>query len=200
MDASDEDADRAKGVIVDTLPQREGRSPALETAVLRADFQGRLDALRAAAREWGVRPDHPEGMFLSAMIGTQVGFVDIALSLAESLDAVVRAAHATAEEELARQRVVTQQTRMTLDRASTVVRAFEDDSRAVIAKVEADKAAAIEGFLRDAMPQIVRAVREGVAIRERRHNAVVAWRSTLVAGAVMVGLVLAGYLWGAWSR
>ncbi len=55
---------------MDTLPDRPEQPVALGTAALRADLQARLDALRAAARDWGVRPDHPEGIFIGTMIGT----------------------------------------------------------------------------------------------------------------------------------
>ncbi len=184
---------------MDSLPGRPEQPVALGTAALRADFQARLDALHQAAREWGVRPDHPEGIFVGTMIGTQAGFVEVALQLGEALDAVVRKAHATAEEELARQRVVTQQTRMMLDRASTVIRAFEEESQTVVKKVEADKDAAIEGFVKSIIPQMVRGVRESLVIRERRHNAFVAWRQTVGIGFLMIGLVVGGYVWASWS-
>jgi hypothetical protein len=79
-------------------PGRPGQSIALATAPIKADFQARLRNLRDAANDWGVRPDHPEGLFISAMIVTQEGFADLAMSFAEAMDAIVSKAAATAED------------------------------------------------------------------------------------------------------
>src|SRR5260370_37639854 len=110
MDAGDEATACRAGVTMDTVPGRPAKPVALETAPIRSDFQSRLQALRDAAKAWGVLPDHPEGVFVSTMIGTQAGFAELALSLAEALRDVGVEARATAVEGLGRQRVVAYQT------------------------------------------------------------------------------------------
>jgi hypothetical protein len=184
---------------MNAVPGRPAQPVALETASMRAEFQARLEALREAAEAWGVRSDHPEGRFVSTMIGSQAGFVDVALSLAEALHQVVQEARATAEEELARQRVVTERTRQTLAKASGVIENLDRGARLAIEKIEVEKIEVLTRLVNDILPEMTRGVREALVIRERRYNHDLEWRRALGVGAVMVGLLLAGYFWGTWS-
>jgi hypothetical protein len=184
---------------MNAVPGRPAQPVALETASMRADFQARLEALREAAEAWGVRPDHPEGRFVSTMIGTQAGFMDVALSLAESLRHVVQEARATAEEELARQRVVTERTRQTLTKASGLIENLDRGARLAIEKIEVEKTEVLTQLVKEILPDMTRGVREALVIRERRYNHDLEWRRALGVGAVMLGLVLAGYIWGTWA-
>jgi hypothetical protein len=168
-------------------------------AELRARFAEQLAAVEAAAREWGVRPDYPEAIFISSMIGTQGGFADIALSVAEALDAVVREARATAVEELARQRVVTEETRYALGEASAAVANMKNGAKVAIQQIEAEKTAAMTKLINSIVPEMVRGVREAVVIKERRYNHAVEWMRGLGIGALMLSLVLGGFIWGTWS-
>jgi hypothetical protein len=178
---------------------RPAQPVALEAASLRADFQARLETLREAAEAWGVRPDHPEGWFVSTMIGTQEGFAELAVSLAAVLFDVVKEARATAEEELARQRVVTERTRQTLSKASGVIENLDKGARSAIEKIEVEKTEVLTQLVRDILPDMTRGVREALVIRERRYNHDREWMRALCIGALMVGLVLTGYAWGTWS-
>src|ERR1700733_5777554 len=137
---------------MNALPGRPAQPAALETASLRADFQARLQALRDAAQAWGLQPNHPEGVFISTMVGTQSGFADLALSLAEELHAVVLQARATAVEELARQRVVTEETRYALGEASAAVANMKNGAKVAIQQIEAEKAAAMTKLIRSIVP------------------------------------------------
>jgi hypothetical protein len=173
------------------------RSP--DFAELRARFAEQLASVEAAAREWGVRPDYPEAIFISSMIGTQGGFADIALSVAEALDGVVREARATATEELARQRVVTEETRYALGEASAAVANMKNGAKVAIQQIEAEKTAAMTKLITSIVPEMVRGVREAVVIKERRYNHAVEWMRGLGIGALMLSLVLGGFVWGTWS-
>jgi hypothetical protein len=184
---------------MDTLPGRPAQPVALETAPLRADFQAQLQALRDAAEAWGVRPDHPEGHFVSTMIGTQAGFVNVALALAEALNNVVQGARAAAEDELAKQRVVTERTRQTLTKASGIIENLDRSARHAIEKIEVEKTEVLTQLVREILPDMTRGVREALVIRERRYNHEREWVRALCIGGLMVGLVLGGYLWGTWS-
>jgi hypothetical protein len=199
MDAGDQASSCDQGLSMDKLPERPAKPAALETAPMRADFQDRLQALREAAKTWGVQPDHPEGVFVSTMIGTQTGFAELALSLGEALYAIVREARATAEDELARQRVVTQQTRMMLDKASCAILGMEEGARLAIERIEIEKNQAVSGFLDSIVPDMVRGVRQALVIRERRYNHEAEWARAVGLGMLMLGLVLFGYGWGTWS-
>lgn len=180
-------------------PGRPAAPVALEAVSIRADFKARLDALREAAETWGVRPDHPEGRFISTMIGTQAGFADLAMSLAEALHDVVKEARATAEEELARQRVVTERTRQALTRASGVVDNLDKSGRSAIDRIEVEKTEMLAQLVKDILPEMARGVREALVIRERRYNHDREWGRALCIGGVMLGLVAAGYVWGTWA-
>ena len=199
VDAGDQATARPEELIMDTLPERPAKPVALETAPIRADFQERLQALRDAARDWGLQPDHPEGVFVSTMIGTQAGFAELALSLAEALRDVVIEARATAEEELARQRVVTHETRIALEEARGAIENMERGARGAIQNLEVEKEKVTAQLIDRIVPDMIRGTRDALVIREHRHNRNVEWARALGAGALMLGLVLLGYGWGTWS-
>jgi hypothetical protein len=188
LDAGDQAAARAEGLIMDTLPERPAKPVALETARFRADFQGRLQALRDAARDWGVQPDHPEGVFVSAMIATQAGFGELALALAEELHGVVYDARATAEEELARQRVITHRTKLALD-----------DARGAVQNLELEKERVTAQLVDRIVPDMIRGTREALVIHARRRSLDAEIGRLIGVGALMLGLVLFGYVWATWS-
>jgi hypothetical protein len=184
---------------MNAVPGRPAQPVALEAASARAGFQARLDALREAAEEWGVRPDHPEGRFISTMIGTQAGFGELALTLAEALDGMVKEARATAEDELARQRVITERTRHALSQASAVIENLETGTRLAVERIEVEKTEVLTQMVKDILPEMTRGVREALVIRERRYNHEREWRRAIGIGALMISLVFAGYLWGTWG-
>jgi hypothetical protein len=177
----------------------DGPQSCLDLSELRARFAERQAELETAARDWGVRPEYPEGVFISTMIGTQAGFAEVALSVGDSLFAIVERAKAAAEDELARQRVVTERTRQTLSKASGVIENLDKATRSAIEKIEVEKTEVLTQLVRDILPDMTRGVREALVIRERRYNHDREWMRALCIGALMVGLVLTGYAWGTWS-
>jgi hypothetical protein len=172
---------------------------ALETASMRADFQTRLQALRDAAQAWGVQPNHPEGLFVSTMIGTQSGFAELALSLAESLHAIVQDARAGAEDELAKQKAVTERTRQTLVKASGVIENLDRGAQQAIEKIEVDKTRVLKQLVQDILPEMTRGLRDVLVIKQRRYNHNLEFLRALCLGVLMVGMMLTGYFWGTWS-
>ncbi|WP_158744956.1 hypothetical protein [Acidisphaera sp. L21] len=179
--------------------QLAGPQRPLDLSELRSRFADRLEAVETAARDWGVRPEYPEGVFISTMIGTQAGFAEVALAIGDTLLTIVERAKATAEDELAKQRVVTERTRQTLTKASGVIENLDRSARHAIEKIEIEKTAVLTQLVRDILPDMTRGVREALVIRERRYNHEREWVRALCIGGLMVGLVLSGYLWGTWS-
>jgi hypothetical protein len=177
----------------------DGPQSCLDLSELRARFAERLAAVETAARDWGVRPEYPEGVFISTMIGTQAGFAEVALSVGDALFAIVERAKAAAEDELARQRVVTERTRQTLTKASGLIENLDKGARHAIENIEVEKTEVLTQLVRDMLPDMTRGVREALVIRERRYNHEREWMRALCIGALMVGLVLTGYAWGTWS-
>jgi hypothetical protein len=143
---------------MNALSGRPAELAALETASLRADFQARLQALREAAQAWGIQPNHPEGIFVSTMIGTQSGFAELALSLAEALNNIVQNVRASAEDELAKQRVVTERTRQTLAKANGVIENLDRGARRAIEQIEVDKTKVLTQLVKDILPDMTRGV------------------------------------------
>lgn len=184
---------------MNTIPGRPAKPVALETALIRADFQERLQALRDAAAKWGVRPDHSEGVFVSTMIGTQAGFAELALSLGEALHASVLNARATAEEELARQRVVLEETRIALQELRGAQADMEESGRLALEKLDLEKTKVTTQLVDRIVPDMIRGVKEAIVIRERRYNHTVEFNRALGIGAIILALVILGYVWGTWS-
>ncbi len=199
MDAGNQAASCSEAVTMDTIPGQLASRPSLDTAPIRADFQNLLGSLREAAREWGVRPDHPEGVFISTMIGTQAGFAELALSTAEALHATVAEARATAEEELARQRVATAETRVVLQNARDAIAAMETGGQGAIRKLEIEQATVTTKLINCIVPDMIKGVRHALVIKQHRYNHYVEWARGLGIGALMLGLVVSGYVWGTWS-
>jgi hypothetical protein len=173
--------------------------PPLDLAEMRSRFADRLAAVETAARDWGVRPEYPEGIFISTMIGTQAGFAEVALGVADALMVVVERAKAAGEDELARQRVMTERTRQTLAKASGVIENLDRGARQAIEKIEVDKTAVLTQLVKDILPDMTRGVREALVIKQRRYNHNLEFVRALCLGVLMLGLVLTGYVWGTWS-
>ena len=184
MDAPDHSAAGPDGLAVS-----EGRSlDALlkgEMAVkLRAGFEERLRVLREAADDWGVKPDHPEGAFVSAMIGTQVGFVDVALSFAEGLAAAIADARAMAQESAEQQARATAATQAALGLAREAARVLDVEKVRVTTEMVAKVA-----------PALVEGVRHALVIKEQRFNRNMEWTRAALVGAAIFALVIGGYTW-----
>jgi hypothetical protein len=180
-------------------PAYDAPQPPLDVSELRTRFADRLAAVETAARDWGVRPEYPEGVFISTMIGTQAGFAEVALSVGDALLTIVERAKAAGEDELARQRVVTERTRQTLTKANGVIENLDRGARLAIEKIEVEKTEVLTQLVRDILPDMTRGVRDALVIRERRYNHEREWVRGLCIGAMMLGLVLTGYIWGTWS-
>ncbi|WP_159013275.1 hypothetical protein [Acidisoma sp. S159] len=166
---------------------------------MRSRFADRLAAVETAARDWGVRPEYPEGVFISTMISTQAGFAEVALGVGDALLAIVERAKAAGEDELARQRVMTERTRQTLVKASGVIENLDKGARQAIDKIEVDKTVVLTQLVKDILPDMTRGVREALVIKQRRYNHNLEFVRALCLGVLMVGLVVTGYVWGTWS-
>ena len=143
-----------------------------------------LGARVEAADDWGVKPDHPEGAFVSAMIGTQVGFVDVALSFAEGLAAAVADARVMAQESVEQQRKATTATQNALGLARQAAHVLEAEKVRVTTEMVAKVA-----------PQLVEGVRHALVIKEQRFNRNQEWKRAVLTGTAIFGLVIGGYTW-----
>ena len=160
-------------------------APATELAAqLRTDFEERLKALRDAATTWGVKAHHPEAAFISAMIATQEGFVEVALSLASGLESIIADARVMAEESAARQRKATAAAQDALGLARQAAHVLEAEKVRVTTEMVAKVA-----------PQLVEGVRHALVIKEQRFNRNMEWTRAALMGASIFALVIGGYTW-----
>ena len=158
---------------------------ATEMAIqFRAGFEERLRALREAAKTWGVRSHSPEGAFISTMVGTQEGFVEVALGLASSLESVIADARAMAIESAEQQRKATAATQDALGLARQAAHVLEAEKVRVTTEMVATVA-----------PQLVEGVRHALVIKEQRFNRNLEWKRAALTGAAIFALVIGGYIW-----
>ena len=153
-------------------------------AQLRAGFEERLRALREAAKTWGVRSHSPEGAFISTMVGTQEGFVEVALGLASGLEAVIADARTMAIESAEQQRKATAATQDALGLARQAAHVLETEKVRVTSEMVAKVA-----------PQLVEGVRHALVIKEQRFNRNMEWTRAVLMGAAIFALVIGGYTW-----
>ena len=151
---------------------------------LRAGFEERLRALREAAKTWGVRSHSPEGAFISTMVGTQEGFVEVALGLASGLEAVIADARTMAIESAEQQRKATAATQDALGLARQAAHVLETEKVRVTSEMVAKVA-----------PQLVEGVRYALVIKEQRFNRNMEWTRAALIGAAIFALVIGGYTW-----
>jgi hypothetical protein len=95
---------------------------------------------------------------------------------------------AVAQDELARQRIAIQETKLALE-----------ESHAAIAQLTIEKEKLTKHLISDIVPDVIRGVRQAVVIKETRYNRNVEWARACGAVAAALGLVLFGYCWGVWS-
>jgi hypothetical protein len=171
-----------------TTPSLPTHTPSLDTAPLRAAFQAKLEALKDAAKSWGVQPEHAEGVFISTMIGTQEGFAELAVGLVDGLQLVLDEARRLAQMELERQRTALKETQIALNTAKFAASQMELEKERVTTKLIAQ-----------VVPDMIKATKTALVIREQRFNRNIEWSRAMGTGTFMLGLVLFGYVWGTWS-
>lgn len=171
-------------------PARAGTTPdagSLETEAAQAarELEGVVRQTEVAAREWGVRPDHLEGRFVSALLAALTWLGRLIRAAVADMKASAREHRAAAAVELEKLRVANEATLNVLDQA-----------RVALAGSEVQREKAVGRFVETIAPQVVEAIKEAVVIRERRHNQRVQWGRAAGIATVAGGLLLGGFVWG----
>ena len=169
-------ADALAGQAVETEAARAARE--LAEVVRRTEI---------AAREWGVRPDHLEGRFVSALLGCLTWLGRIMQATVSDLKASSKETRAAVETELETLRTASKTALRVLQQAETA-----------LASSDVQRQMAVGKFVETIAPQMVKVVGEAVVIRERRYNHRVHWGRAAGIAAVVGGLLLGGYVWGSW--
>ena len=158
-------------------------APVLSSDPVRSweDFAAVRERVETAAREWGLRPNHPEGQFVSALMGA-----------IEWTGRVIETARAdfkdTAALELARAKQITKAAEAALGQARTAQIALQCEQENLVYRM-----------MKEVMPLFVTKLCETLAQREKTWNGGLRPRRYVVTGLLTLGLFLGGYAVCAWQ-
>ena len=162
----------------------------VETEAARATVE--LDRLvqqtLVAAREWGVRPDHLEGRFISMLLTTLTSLGLLTKAAAAQSQAASREHAVAAAAELEG-----------LQAANRVAVALQAQAQSALASSEVKVDQVVSKFVMSVAPEIVKQISGAVVLRERRYNQSALWGRAAAIAAVACCLVLGGYAWRAWT-
>ncbi len=164
-----------------------GQSVETEAAKAARELEQVVQQTEIAARDWGVRPDHLEGRFVSALLGCLTWLGRIMQATVADLKASGQDARAAAAAELE-----------TLRNASKAALRVLQQAETALASSDVQRQMAVEKFVETIAPQIVKVVGSAVVIRERRYNWTVHWGRAAGIATVAGGLLFGGYVWGSW--
>jgi hypothetical protein len=173
-------------------PALAGATPAVadvdtETAKAARELAEVVRQTELAAREWGVRPDHLEGRFVSALLGCLTWLGRIMQAALSDMKASAKDTRAAATAELETLRTASKTALRVLQQAETA-----------LAGSDVQRQMAVGKFVETVTPQLVKAIGEAVVIRERRYNQTVHWGRAAGIATLAGGLLLGGYVWGSW--
>ncbi len=164
-----------------------GQSAETEAAKAARELEQVVQQTEVAARDWGVRPDHLEGRFVSALLGCLTWLGRIMQATVADLKASGQDARAAAAAELE-----------TLRNASKTALRVLQQAETALASSDVQRQMAVEKFVETIAPEIVKVVGRAVVIRERRYNWTVHWGRAAGIATVAGGLLFGGYVWGSW--
>jgi len=164
-----------------------GQAVETEAAKAARELEQVVQQTEVAARDWGVRPDHLEGRFVSALLGCLTWLGRIMQATVADLKASGQDARAAAAAELE-----------TLRNASKAALRVLQQAETALASSDVQRQMAVEKFVETIAPQIVKVVGSAVVIRERRYNWTVHWGRAVGIATVAGGLLFGGYVWGSW--
>ena len=150
----------------------------------REELRAAHAAVVAASEDWGLRRDHPESRFVSSLLATQSTFADLVIGFAADLEAIAMQSRAAADAELARQHAARDETKFQLTQARGAVRDFQ-----------VEKVRLADEMLREAVPKLVKGVKDAVAVREIWVGRGRMLSHAAIASALAIGLFTGGYAW-----
>ncbi len=156
-----------------------------EAAKAARELEEVVRQLEVAAREWGVRPDHLEGRFVSALLGTLTWLGRLMQATTADQKASAQEARVASATELEKLRVANEAANKVIGKASVALASTEVQHERVIGR-----------FVETVAPQLVKAIGEAVVIRERSHNQRVQWGRAAGVAGLGLALVVGGHVWG----
>lgn len=186
MSGSPNGSDRAA-----SQPADAGGGAALDAAAWASEFEQLVAEVKAAAEEWGVKPDTVEGRFVSALLGTTRWLGPLCVAAQARAEAVVRENREATERELAQAREIKHAAEVSLRQARTALISLEVEQENLTVKM-----------IKETLPLFAERLKDALVIRERRWNEDVKRRRFATAGLVALGLVSGGHgvhVWQVWD-
>ena len=152
------------------------------------EFRRRCEEVRHAADEWAVRWHEPEGRFISALLGAIEALGRLTSSVQGVIAAAGREGRAAAEVEYAQAREL----RVAADAALRQARQLQ-------LSLVAEQENVVVRMIHETLPMFTERLQKVLAIREQRWNADLRRRRYALAGAVTLGIFLAGYALSWWQ-
>ncbi|MGC2297827.1 MAG: hypothetical protein WA476_03420 [Acidobacteriaceae bacterium] len=147
-----------------------------------AEFRRQTEAIRAAAGEWAIRWQEPEGRFISSLLGAIEIVGRLTISVQSAIDAAAKESRTAAEAELAKARDLQQSAHLALMQARNLqLGAITEQENVTIRMID------------QTLPLFVERLEKVLVIREQRWNTDVKRRRYAAAGAVVLAVFLAGF-------
>jgi hypothetical protein len=167
-----------------------GSDTGMETEAAKAasELERLVHQTEVAARDWGVRPDHLEGRFISALLSTLTWLGRLIQAAAADLKAAAKENRTASAADLE-----------ALRKASATAVKLQEQAQTALAVSDVQVSKVVTRFVDSVSPQIVKHISEAVVLRQRQLNQDALWGRAAGIAFVAIGLVLGGYLWAAWT-
>jgi hypothetical protein len=153
-----------------------------------AELRRQCEAVKQAAEEWAVRWQAPEGRFVTALLSAIEALGRLSASVQGAIDAAGKERRKAAEAELAQAREL----RAAADAALRQVRNAQ-------ASLVVEHESVTLRMIQETLPMFAERLQNVLVIREQRWNADARRKRYALAGAVALGVFLAGYGLASWQ-
>jgi len=153
-------------------------------AVAFEDLRAAAEDMEQAALREGIAPHGPLGVWVSTMRQMIVAYANVSERQTARVENTVGGARKLVDAEIARMQLSVEMSIRTMNEATVAFNRSKLDVEKVALKT-----------ISDLTPKLLQEIREGVIIRERRHNRGVEWRRAIMAITAALSLVIGGYAW-----
>jgi hypothetical protein len=154
-----------------------------------AEFRRQAEEVRAAAEEWAIRWNEPEGRFISAMLGLMQTQSRLVMSAQASLHTTIQLGRDQAERELGAARKLKES-----------VKALSAQTRNVHLLSIVEQETLVQRMMQETLPLFAKSLKGALVIRESAWNRAQQSKRYGLAGSIFLFVFIAGYALSAWSR
>lgn len=148
------------------------------------DLRAAVEDMEHACWREGIEPDGPLGVWVTTMRRGLQAFATLVETQSDRVEGTVGGARKLVEAEIGRLRLTNEVAIRAMNEATVTFNRSKIDAEKMSLKT-----------INDLTPKLLQEIREGVIIRERRHNRGVEWRRAIMAITAALSLVIGGYAW-----